>query len=97
MGTANDENAAPAVDVEPVDRLHEAEAGDLKEVVERLAGPCVAPREVAREWQETISQFLAGALIARPLPAHEQLCVVAASVRGAFERRLDLVKWRWSH
>src|SRR5262249_38905956 len=45
-----------AARVEAVDRLQQAERGDLLEVVELLAAPLVAARELARERQEPLHE-----------------------------------------
>jgi hypothetical protein len=50
--------------VEAVDRLQQAQRGDLDEVVERLAAALVAPRELASEWQEALHERVAGRRVA---------------------------------
>ena len=44
------------VRLEPVDRLQQAQRGDLHEVVQRLAATLVAPRKLARERQEPLDE-----------------------------------------
>ena len=67
----------PALGVEAVDRLHEADAGDLHQVVERLVGALVAARELARERQEALDQLLARGRVAALVVAHQQAPVLA--------------------
>ena len=49
----------PALEVEAVDRVEQAQAGDLEEVVEGLVGALVAACELARERQEALDERLA--------------------------------------
>ena len=49
-----------AAGLEAVDCLDEAEARDLKQVVERLVGVRVAQRQVTRERQEALGELLPG-------------------------------------
>ena len=79
VGTAKEEKAVRAVRVEAVDRLQEPERGDLDEVVERLAGAVVAPRELARERQEALGERLAGRLVAVSVIALQQAAVLLAA------------------
>ncbi len=53
-----------AVGFETVDRVDEAEARNLEEVVERLAGAAVTQRQVLREGEVAAHQLLAGGLVA---------------------------------
>src|SRR4051794_28754463 len=55
-GVARERHAA--LDVEAVDGLHEAEAGDLEDVVERLLGALVTGGKLARERQEALHDRL---------------------------------------
>src|SRR6185312_9631950 len=55
--------AVPALGVETVDGLDQAERGDLHEVVERLVAAAIAACERARERQVLGDQRLAGPLI----------------------------------
>jgi hypothetical protein len=48
-----------AAEVEAIDRLEEPEAGDLEEIVDRLAGVLVAARQGAREGQEALHEHVA--------------------------------------
>ena len=73
VGTANDENAIPRLKIEAVDRLDQAEAGHLKQVIEGLAGAVVATGELAGQRQETLHQLVAGATVLVAVPTHEQL------------------------
>jgi hypothetical protein len=45
-----------AVDVEAVDRLQQADGGDLHEIVERLSAALVAACELARQRQEPLDE-----------------------------------------
>jgi hypothetical protein len=49
-----------AIGFEGVDRLDQAEAGDLQQVLERLVGIRVAKREVPRQREEAPDELLAG-------------------------------------
>ncbi len=62
-----------AVDVEAIDRLDQADAADLDEIVELLAAVGIAPGERADEGQVLLDQLLPGGEIA--------LLVVAAKQR----------------
>ena len=62
-----------ALEVEAVDRLDEAQRGDLQEVVERLLRALVAARELARERQEALDERL----------AVDRVAAVAGSARTA--------------
>ena len=65
------------VRLEPVDRLQQAQRGDLDEVVERLAAALVAPRELARERQEACDERFPGRGVAVPVIALEKPPVLA--------------------
>ena len=70
--------------VEAVDRLEQAERGDLDEVVELLAAALVAPRELAGERQEALDQRLARGRVAVRGAALEQRAILAgAGARGS--------------
>ena len=64
VGEAKAVKGVPRLGVEAVDRVDEAEAGDLQEVVEGLAGAAVAQRQVLGEGQVAAHQLLAGRLVA---------------------------------
>ena len=72
-----------ALEVEAVDRLDQAEAGDLEEVVEGLLGALVAARELARERQEALDEHLAVDRIALVQVAREERAVLLGAVDGA--------------
>jgi hypothetical protein len=65
-----------AVGLVAVDRLDEPEAGNLQEVVERLAAALVAPRQPAGQGQEALDENLARRRVARlPVVAEENVGV----------------------
>ena len=68
-----------AVEVEAVDRLHDPDAGDLHEVVERLAAAGVAAGQRARQRQHLLRQLVAGGAVAVDVVSAQQL----ALARGA--------------
>jgi hypothetical protein len=68
--------------LEAVDRLQQAERGDLDEVVERLAAALVAARELARERQEALDERLASRGIAVAVVALQQALVLARPNRA---------------
>ena len=70
-----------ALDVEAVDRLDQADAADLDEIVELLAAVGVAPRQRADEREVLLDQLLAGCEVA--------LLVVAAEERLVGRARHD--------
>jgi hypothetical protein len=70
-----------ALDVEAVDRLDQAKARDLEQVVERLSGPRIPAGKVARERHEAVNKLLARALISGFLPAAKEFLVVRVSRR----------------
>ena len=72
--------------VEPVDRLDEAEARDLEEVVEGLLRPLVAAGELARERQEPLDEQLAVDGVAPVEVALEEGAILRGPV--AWARRL---------
>jgi hypothetical protein len=59
--------------LEPVDRLDQAQACDLQQVVERLVGVRVAKRKIAGQRQEPLDQLLTRNEIALVVIAHKQL------------------------
>ena len=65
-------NFVPRPGLEAVDRLDQAEAGDLKQVVERLVGVRVAQSEVACQRQETLRELLACGEVAQLVVAHQE-------------------------
>ena len=65
--------ADAATRVIAIDRLHEAEAGDLLEVIQRLACTAVPAREFPREWQVLPDKRLTGVLVPMLLPTTEQI------------------------
>ena len=68
----------PAVDVEAVDRLDQADAADLDEVVELLAAVGVAAGKRADEGQVLLDQLLPGGEIALLVVAPKQRLVGCA-------------------
>ena len=72
--------------VEAVDRLQQAERGDLDQVVELLAAALVAARELARQRQEALDELLARGRIALAVVADEQPPVLLRT-RGALVGR----------
>ena len=96
VGTANDENAVSRVGVEAVDRLQQAERGDLDEVVELLAAALVAPRELARERQEALDERLARRRVAVAVVALEQPPVLARARGRSVIGRADMLRLRLS-
>jgi hypothetical protein len=84
---------AAAVGVEAVDRVDEADARDLDEVVERLGAAVVAAGEPAGERQEALDELIAGGDVAEAgVPAEQPLYPRGSRVdgggrRGALRRR----------
>ena len=62
-----------AREVEAVDRLQQADAADLHEVVQRLAAVGVAARDAAHERQHPLDQLLAGLAVAVVVVAVQQI------------------------
>ena len=62
-----------AAGFEAVDRLDQAEARDLQQVVERLVGVRVAQREIASQRQETLHQLLTRGEVAELVIANQEL------------------------
>ena len=62
----------PAAGLEAVDRLDQAEARDLKQVVEGLVGVRVAQREIARQREETLHELLARGKVCELVVANQQ-------------------------
>ena len=58
--------------LEAVDRLDQAEARDLEQVVERLVRVGVAQREVTGEWQEALAELLARGEVPQLVVADQQ-------------------------
>jgi len=61
-----------AIDVEPVDRLDEADRSDLNEILERLAAPGIPQRERADERHELDERLVPGGLVAVPVVGDQQ-------------------------
>ena len=61
-----------ALEVEPVERLDEPQAGDLDQVLQLLAGAAVAQRQGPRQGQEATNQLLPQHRVARLRIAAEQ-------------------------
>ena len=70
-----------AREVEAVDRLHDPDAGDLHEVVERLAAVGVAPGERPGERQHLLGQLVARPRVALLVDAPQQL-LLSQGARG---------------
>ena len=70
-----------AREVEAVDRLHDPDAGDLHEVVERLAAVGVAPGERPGERQHLLGQLVARARVALLVNAAQKL-LLSQGARG---------------
>src|SRR6185437_609510 len=88
--------------LEAVDRLDEADRGNLHEVVERLAGALVAPREPAGKRQEALDELLSGEHVAlRLITAEQQLVALECAYlwvsitcrRPATGRRFSTGHW----
>ena len=71
-----------ALRVEAVDRLQQAERGDLHEVVERLAAALVAAGELAGERQEALDERVARRRIAALVVLHQQPTILARARAG---------------
>src|SRR3954447_20491052 len=83
-GVARERHAA--LDVEAVDGLHEAEAGDLEDVVERLFGALIAGGKLARERQEALDDRVAVDRVVCVDVAPEQPAVRLRPVNGVVRR-----------
>ena len=70
-----------ALEVEPVERLDEPQAGDLDQVLELLGGPAVAQRQGPRQGQEAANQLLLQCRIARLRVAAKQLGLACPCAR----------------
>src|SRR5262249_35085058 len=57
------DEAGAAGGVEPVDRVQQADAGDLEHVLERFAGALVAAGDAAGQRQESLDQRVACRLV----------------------------------
>ena len=66
----------PAVEVEAVDGVDEAQARDLEEVIEGLLGALVAACQLARQRQEALDEHLAIDRIALVQVAREQCAIL---------------------
>src|SRR5829696_2363288 len=62
----------PAAGLEAVDRLDQTEAGNLKQVVERLVGVRVTQSQVARQRQETLDELIPSRKVAVPVVADQE-------------------------
>src|SRR5262249_44505807 len=62
-----------ALRVEPIECLEQSERGDLQQILERLRGVAIAPRQATRKGHEPLQQRLSCGAIATPLPARKQL------------------------
>src|SRR3954452_17436705 len=71
-----------AAEVEAVDRLHQAQARDLEEVVERLLGARVAAGELAGERQKALDEHLAIDRVATVEVALEERAIFAGALRA---------------
>src|SRR5215203_773341 len=74
-----------AIGIETVDRVDEAEARHLQQVVEGLAGPAIAQRQVFREGQVATNQLLANrrvAVLDEPGPERALAGQALAGARG---------------
>ena len=72
-----------AREVEALDGLHDPDAGDLHEVVERLAAAGVAAGERACEGQHLLGELVAGALVARLVVAAQELLLASRDATPA--------------
>ena len=72
-----------ALEVEAVDRLDQAQARDLEEVVEGLLGALVAARELARERQEALDEHLAVDRVALVQITREERAILLGPVDDA--------------
>ena len=70
-----------ALEVETLEGFDEPEVGDLLEVLERLGGAAVAPREVTRERRVGLDERVAGAYIALHGPAANEF-LLSIPTRG---------------
>src|SRR5215217_3064702 len=70
----------PAVGLEAVDGLDQAEARDLEQVVEGLVGVRVAEREVARQREEALYELLTRGEVSVCVVAHQQQALGLARV-----------------
>ena len=71
-----------ALRIESVDRLDQADRGDLDQVVERLLGALIAPRQLAGQRQEALDQLVAGAGLAVAQVADEELAILPSTGAG---------------
>ena len=67
--------------IEAIDRLDEAQRGDLQQIVERLAGALVAARELSRQREEALHELVASAGVRVAVIADEQLAILARALR----------------
>ena len=75
MGAANAVNFLPSVWIESLDRVQEADRGDLHEVIHGLAAVHVADRQLPRERHEAFNQFVASGEVALAVVHVEKLFV----------------------
>jgi hypothetical protein len=78
-GNGEGGEADVALEVEALDRLDEAQRGNLLEVVERLALVGVAACQRAGERQRALDELQPGTLILVVTPASQQLAVVVVA------------------
>jgi hypothetical protein len=71
----------PPREVETVDRLQQAERGDLQQVVERLLRAVITARELTCQRHEPLHELLPRPPIAIDEVALEERCVVAVAIR----------------
>src|SRR5580704_16862958 len=73
--------------LEPGERVEQAEARDLDEIVERLTTVDVAERELARERYEATNEFVPRLGISSLMVGEEKLLIGDARIVGARHRR----------
>jgi hypothetical protein len=71
----------PARRVETVDRLHEAQVGDLEQIVEWLAAAPIPQRQRTREWHEPLHELLANGVVAGFGKAAQEQVLACALLR----------------
>ena len=72
-----------AREIEAVDRLHEPDAGDLHEVVQRLAAVGVARGEGAGQWEHLLRELIPRAGVGVLVNAPQQLALSGSAMSGA--------------
>src|SRR5690349_16667112 len=85
--------ACAAVGVKAVDGLYERHAGDLGKVLVWLGRVCVATRELAREWHETLDQRFASGVAAAVLRTQGSRGLRPSSAR---RNGVCLRRWHWA-